>query len=98
MGKKIVLWRSENTKINAWKDYFAHRGAPLSLGSLKNCKLVCPYHGWHFDDGGKCVHVPAHPEQASPAKSVVQAYAATEKYGFIWVSIGTPTTNDSWSN
>ena len=93
LGEKVVLWRSEEGKINAWKDYCAHRGAPLSLGKVKNCKIVCPYHGWHFDDAGKCVHVPAHPEQNPPGKSVVQGYLATERYGFIWVSIGTPATD-----
>lgn len=90
LGEKVVLWRSDSGNINAWKDFCAHRGAPLSLGKVKNCKIVCPYHGWHFDDGGKCVHVPAHPEQTPPARSVVHAYRATEQYGFIWVSLGTP--------
>ena len=26
MGEKIVLWRSDNRKINVWKDFCAHRG------------------------------------------------------------------------
>ncbi|HJU99685.1 MAG TPA: aromatic ring-hydroxylating dioxygenase subunit alpha [Burkholderiaceae bacterium] len=90
LGEKVVLWRSADGKINAWKDFCAHRGAPLSLGKVKNCKIVCPYHGWHFDDAGQCVHVPAHPEQTPPGKSVVQGYLATEQYGFIWVSLGAP--------
>lgn len=102
LGEKVVLWRSENGKLNAWRDYCAHRGAPLSLGKVENCKIICPYHGWHFDDEGKCVHVPAHPEQTAPAKSVVQAFSVTEKYGFIWASIGMPTTKiprlPQWEN
>ncbi|WP_420477174.1 Rieske 2Fe-2S domain-containing protein [Noviherbaspirillum sp. ST9] len=93
LGEKIVLWRSEGGQVNAWKDYCAHRGAPLSLGKVQNCKIVCPYHGWHFNDAGKCVHVPAHPDQETPAKSVVQQYRAVEKYGFVWVSIGTPQSD-----
>jgi phenylpropionate dioxygenase-like ring-hydroxylating dioxygenase large terminal subunit len=90
MGEKIVLWRSDDSKINVWKDFCAHRGSPLSLGKVKNCKIVCPYHGWNFDSDGKCVHVPAHPEQNPPSKSVVHSYVATERYGFIWASIGKP--------
>lgn len=90
LGEKLVLWRSESGEINAWKDYCAHRGAPLSLGKVENCKIVCPYHGWHFDEAGKCVHVPAHPTQTPPAKSVVQRYSAVERYGFVWACIGTP--------
>ena len=93
MGEKIVMWRSENGNINIWKDFCAHRGSPLSLGKVKNCKIVCPYHGWNFDSDGKCVHVPAHPEQKPPSKRVILSYAAEEKYGFIWASIGTPKNN-----
>jgi phenylpropionate dioxygenase-like ring-hydroxylating dioxygenase large terminal subunit len=93
LGEKLVLWRSEAGEINAWKDYCAHRGAPLSLGKVQGCKIVCPYHGWHFDQTGKCVHVPAHPAYTPPAKSVVQRYCAVERYGFIWVSIGSPAAD-----
>lgn len=93
LGEKIVLWRSGGGEINAWQDYCAHRGTPLSLGQVKNCKIICAYHGWHFDATGQCVHVPAHPEQNTPGKSVVQRYLATEKYGFIWVCMGTPESD-----
>ncbi len=93
LGEKLVLWRSEDGRIQAWKDFCAHRGAPLSLGKVKNCRIVCPYHGWHFDGSGQCVHVPAHPEQSPPARSVVQGYRATERYGFIWVSMGDPVAD-----
>lgn len=90
LGEKLVLWRSAAGELHAWKDYCAHRGAPLSLGKVQECRLVCPYHGWHFDQHGQCVHVPAHPTQKPPAKSVVQRYQAVERYGFVWVSIGEP--------
>lgn len=93
LGEKIVLWHSANTGLQAWKDHCPHRGAPLSLGKIHNCKIVCPYHGWHFDSQGQCVHVPAHPDQAAPAKSLMQTFLATEKYGLIWVSIGNPAAD-----
>jgi phenylpropionate dioxygenase-like ring-hydroxylating dioxygenase large terminal subunit len=102
LGEKIVLWRSKNGEINAWQDYCAHRGTPLSLGKVKDCKIVCAYHGWHFNSEGQCVHVPAHPDQSTPQKSVVQRYKTTEKYGFIWVSIGEPESDiprvPQWEN
>lgn len=90
LGEKLVLWRAEGGKIQAWLDFCAHRGAPLSLGKVRDCKLACPYHGWHFDAAGRCVHVPAHPDHAPPDKRVVRCFRATEKYGFVWVSLGNP--------
>jgi phenylpropionate dioxygenase-like ring-hydroxylating dioxygenase large terminal subunit len=93
LGDKIVLWRSEDGRIHAWNDYCAHRGAPLSRGKVKNCRIVCPYHGWHFDGHGQCVHVPAHPDQKPPARSVVHSYRATERYGLVWVCMGEPASD-----
>ena len=90
LGEKIVLWRTDGGILQAWKDYCAHRGAPLSLGKIQQCKLVCPYHGWQFDGEGKCVHIPAHPENSPPTRSVVKPYKTKEKYGFIWVCLGSP--------
>lgn len=26
-----------------------HQGGPLGKGTLDNCQLVCPWHGWRFD-------------------------------------------------
>ncbi|MDP1653501.1 MAG: aromatic ring-hydroxylating dioxygenase subunit alpha [Rhodocyclaceae bacterium] len=93
LGERLVLWRSPDGEINVWNDYCAHRGAPLSLGKVKEGKLVCPYHGWHFDSHGKCTHVPAHPDQNPPGGKIVRRFLAKEKYGFVWVSIGTPVAD-----
>jgi phenylpropionate dioxygenase-like ring-hydroxylating dioxygenase large terminal subunit len=49
LEEDIVLWRvSEN--IHAWRDLCAHRGTRLSLGRIENCRLLCPYHGWEYDE------------------------------------------------
>jgi phenylpropionate dioxygenase-like ring-hydroxylating dioxygenase large terminal subunit len=53
--------------------------------------LVCPYHGWHYNREGRCVHIPAHPEQTPPAKARTKVYLVTERYGLIWVCLGEPT-------
>ncbi len=89
LGEDIVLWRA-NGEVMAWQDYCVHRGARLSMGTVDNCKLVCPYHGWQYDSSGKCVKIPAHPMQPPPLKARAFPYRATERYGFIWASIGDP--------
>jgi phenylpropionate dioxygenase-like ring-hydroxylating dioxygenase large terminal subunit len=89
----LILWRPGDGAIQAWKDECAHRGAPLSLGKVVHCRLVCPYHGWQFAADGSCVHVPAHPDQAPPKRRAVQTFLATERYGFVWVSIGEPASD-----
>ncbi|KAB8330187.1 aromatic ring-hydroxylating dioxygenase subunit alpha [Scytonema tolypothrichoides VB-61278] len=91
LGQDLVLWRNGDQAV-AWEDRCPHRGASLAQGWIENDALVCPYHGLAFNGGGKCVHVPAHPDQPPPerSKACVQTYHIKERYGFVWVSLGTP--------
>lgn len=89
LGKKLVIWRDDN-KVHAWRDLCLHRGTQLSLGKVSRCRLVCPYHGWEYNDEGRCVKIPAHPEQTPPEKARVETYRVEEAGGLIWVSLGHP--------
>jgi phenylpropionate dioxygenase-like ring-hydroxylating dioxygenase large terminal subunit len=89
LEEDIVLWRA-NGNVLAWKDLCMHRGTRLSIGSVENDKLVCAYHGWTYDKTGKCVNIPAHPEQVPPEKACVTTYRSVEDYGLVWVSLGSP--------
>lgn len=92
LEEDLVIWRSADGEIMAWKDLCLHRGVRLSLGEVQEGdKLQCPYHGWTYDKDGKCVKMPAHPEQEPPAKAVVQTYHVQVKYDWVWVCLGEPT-------
>lgn len=89
LGEDIVLWHN-GEKTLAWQDLCPHRGARLSLGRVKENTLVCSYHGLEFNSEGECIVLPATPEQAPPARACVKTYHTQEKYGMIWVCMGTP--------
>jgi phenylpropionate dioxygenase-like ring-hydroxylating dioxygenase large terminal subunit len=89
LGEDLVLWRADGV-VCAWQDLCVHRGTRLSLGSVQNHTLTCAYHGWVYDTTGRCIHIPAHPEQAPPAKARARVFQAKEKYGMVWVSLGQP--------
>jgi phenylpropionate dioxygenase-like ring-hydroxylating dioxygenase large terminal subunit len=89
LGEDIVLWSSPG-QVHAWKDLCIHRGTRLSLGRVEEDCLICPYHGWTYDESGKCTRIPAHPDQVPPARARVQTYTAKERYGLVWVSLGEP--------
>lgn len=91
LGQDIVLWRS-NEGLCAWQDLCLHRGARLSGGRVQDECLICPYHGWHYDASGQCVRIPAHPSQPPPPRARATAYGVTERYGLIWLCLGTPKT------
>ncbi|MCB0108285.1 MAG: Rieske 2Fe-2S domain-containing protein, partial [Caldilineaceae bacterium] len=79
LSEDLVVWRPQvvdgsnpsgpavDNSVKVWRDLCIHRGARLSLGQVNNRGLACPYHGWTYDGGGRCVHIPTHPEQVPPA-------------------------------
>ena len=92
LGQDLVLWRSQggDEGVCAWRDLCVHRGAKLSGGRIQNDCLVCPYHGWNYDASGRCIQIPAHPSQAPPSRAQDTAYQVAEKYGWVWVCLGSP--------
>ena len=89
LGEDLVVWRVGG-KVNVWQDLCVHRGTRLSLGKVAGDRLVCAYHGWTYGEDGRCVSFPAHPDQRPPPTARVRSYAAQEKYGLVWASLGDP--------
>jgi phenylpropionate dioxygenase-like ring-hydroxylating dioxygenase large terminal subunit len=89
MGQSIVLYRNSQGQVVALADRCAHRGAALSLGWVEDNCLRCPYHGWKYDGQGDCVEIPANsPEAPIPQRAKVAGYTVTERYGFVWLWLG----------
>ena len=86
----VVVWRTSDGRVSAWKDQCPHRGTQLSIGKITNDTLICPYHGWAFDASGQCMYTPAQPETKPSKRAHVVVHHAREKYGLVWVCIGEP--------
>lgn len=81
-GEKIVFYRGQGGKVAAVEDFCPHRGAPLSLGFVRDGNLVCGYHGLEMGCEGKAVSMPGQRVRGFPC---IRSYAVEERYGFIWV-------------
>ena len=93
LGEDVVVWRS-GEQVFAWRDLCVHRGTRLSLGRIvEGARLECPYHGWTYGVDGRCVLMPAHPEQTPPAKACVTVFRARAEYGVVWVTLGKGSGN-----
>ncbi|WP_375500147.1 Rieske 2Fe-2S domain-containing protein [uncultured Nostoc sp.] len=92
LEENLLLWRSDSLQdsIQVWQDRCPHRSARLSLGNVSDKNLVCLYHGWEFDQAGKCVRIPAHPTQQPPISACVKVYHCHESWGLVWVCLGEP--------
>jgi len=85
LGEALVLWR-DGAELRAFVDRCPHRGARLSLGTVRDGALECPYHGWRFDGGGQCTLIPALPGFTPPAGHCVKAWRVREAFGLSWVA------------
>ena len=92
LGIQLVLWRSHepNSPLHVWQDHCPHRGVQLSIGEIIDGTLVCPYHGWRYDQAGQCIKIPAHPDMKPPAGAKTKTYQCQERYGLVWVCLGNP--------
>ncbi len=93
LGDTYVAWRGADGSVTVAPDRCPHREAPLSAGAMIAGVLRCPYHGWAFGDGGRCVLVPSSGEGATvPPAAHLHAARVEERYGLIFVCVGEPTT------
>jgi vanillate O-demethylase monooxygenase subunit len=96
LGRRIcnelmVFFRGEGGEIAALEDFCPHRGAPLSLGFVKNGNLVCGYHGLEMGCKGHTVAMPGQRVRGFPA---IRHFPVVERHGFIWVWPGDSSQAD----
>lgn len=85
-GTPIVLFRDRDGKAGALVDRCPHRNVPLSLGSIADDgTLRCPYHGWRFDTGGTCRHIPSLATASEARARNAHALPVVEQQGYVWV-------------
>ena len=58
-GTEFVVWRGENSVLNAVDPYCPHLGAHLGVGGdVVGNDLRCPYHHWEFNGAGGVAKIP----------------------------------------
>ncbi|MEZ4391616.1 MAG: Rieske 2Fe-2S domain-containing protein [Polyangiales bacterium] len=81
----IVLFRDASGEARALLDRCPHRNVALSDGRVTGGELECPYHGWRFDGGGVCRHVPCLVGESSAKARNAVAFPVRELDGYVWV-------------
>jgi vanillate monooxygenase len=90
-NETLVFYRTEDGKVAALEDFCPHRGAPLSLGTVVEGRLVCGYHGLEMGRDGKTIAMPGQRVGGFPC---IRSYPVEERHGFIWVWMGDATKAD----
>ena len=81
-GQYIAIFRGADNRVAALDDFCPHRGAPLSLGFVRDGNLVCGYHGLALQCDGRAHSMPGQRVEAFPG---VRSYPVVERHGFIWI-------------
>jgi phenylpropionate dioxygenase-like ring-hydroxylating dioxygenase large terminal subunit len=89
LGEPVLLLRGTDGRATALRDICPHRGMPLRYGSFDGRAVTCCYHGWSFDQDGRCTGVPSllPDEAAEAARITARTYPCRELQGNIWVFI-----------
>lgn len=89
LGVPIVLWRMSDECTKGFVDICPHRQAQLSLGTVSDAGLTCPYHGWRFGSDGKCNHIPVAASDRMPREAVsLIEIPICQHDGMIWAWMG----------
>ncbi len=87
LGEFYAVFRTLDGVV-AFLDRCPHRLAPLSLGRREGDVLRCAYHGWCFDEAGRCVEIPALGTAARipPAARLVAPAGVEERFGMVFLA------------
>lgn len=92
MGEDLVLYRDLAGTYGLVDRHCPHRRADLAYGFVENCGIRCNYHGWNFDEAGKCLEQPfedvANPDARYRDKVRITAYPVEAKAGLLWAYLG----------
>ena len=93
LGVSYVAYRTRSG-VHVFEDRCPHRFAPLSAGHCEGDTLQCGYHGWRFDDTGRCVEIPALGDGAVvPSRATLRPPAGLfESHGMVFIAPSDPLT------
>jgi phenylpropionate dioxygenase-like ring-hydroxylating dioxygenase large terminal subunit len=84
-NKDYVIWK-DNISYYAMDNYCSHRGASLVKGKIINKNIVCPYHGYEFNNSGILTHVPGLNFTNNKCQNM-KTYQIKEKNGWVYLNI-----------
>jgi 3-ketosteroid 9alpha-monooxygenase subunit A len=83
-GKKLVVFRSGDGKINALDGYCRHMGGDLTQGEVKGNEIACPFHDWRWGGDGRCKGVPYSKRVPKLARTMKWNTSEQDGMLFVW--------------
>jgi nitrite reductase/ring-hydroxylating ferredoxin subunit len=84
-GTDVVLYRGADGAPHLIEAYCAHLGAHLGVGGrVEGDCIRCPFHGWLYDDEGRCAEIPYGNMTRIPTQARVRSFPCIERNKMIW--------------
>lgn len=88
LGEALALYRGESGKAHVITNECPHRLSVLSTGWIEGDTIRCRYHGWRYDESGRCVEQPAEARPFCEKVPKLAAYPTHEAHGLIFAYLG----------
>ncbi len=89
LGEDLVLFRDNKGRPGLLGLHCSHRLTSLAYGRVEDGGIRCPFHGWLYDIGGRCLEQPAEPEPFTDRIRHL-AYPCEELGGLMFAYLGPP--------
>jgi phenylpropionate dioxygenase-like ring-hydroxylating dioxygenase large terminal subunit len=94
LNQPVLIFRQSDGTAAAIGNRCPHRFAPLHLGRHVGDAVQCGYHGLEFGADGQCRRNP-HGGAAKPAAAKVPAYPLVDRYGMLWIWMGSAPADEA---
>lgn len=94
-GQDVVVFRDEQGTLCVLDAYCRHMGAHLGHGgTVRDGRIVCPFHGWEWNQAGKNVHIPY--EDRPYQGRTLRSWPVCERNGVIYLWHDVDGAPPSW--
>ena len=88
LGENLALYRGESGTPRVITNECPHRLTVLSTGWVEGETIRCRYHGWRYDESGRCVEQPAEAKPFLSRVPKLASYPTHEAHGLIFAYFG----------
>jgi phenylpropionate dioxygenase-like ring-hydroxylating dioxygenase large terminal subunit len=86
--RRLVVFRDQAGQVHTLDNSCAHRKVALHTGEVRDCRIVCPYHGWEYESAGKLVGIPYWEADKKIPNIKLRNYPTQCRNGLIWIFPG----------
>lgn len=92
LGENLVLYKDLSGTFGLVDRQCAHRRADMAYGMVEQHGLRCNYHGWCYDEKGKCIEQPfedvTFPGRGMKDRITLKSYPVRILGGMLWTYMG----------